>query len=457
MPPEASSAITESSELAPVSFDLGSICEIFADVSNSIESQFAEEFSNSIQLVTGTTSAVLVTQIHDLKKISEMQGLHFRHIKMTFECESVIAELSISVFRDQSKLILRGSEDAVFELQKIIRKSCREITQLQQSFIEISAGALFALLCSFISFPLSMTARIVSTILLLGTQFVAAIFSHRPTVFYRKDGTLVSHMNLLREVDPRIHLVRIGICAFAIFFSYSASHYVPSLESKQLAIAVPLLKTINVNYWDHYEQQITFLKRSTEEFDKGNEDEAKRMASTLMLLFAGQGEDGIFDNLGVSRFHLFKSFSREHHPGNLIAETGLTAMQWKPGSYLKHVPHLEDDWGGVFKANKKKTFGDWWNESVIRVPNYGNFTRGELVAYVAGQGGIKVASTVDPKLHAVNEENLHGWRTYQGLQVEGAPPDNKVADVSVRTIAAEVIASYQNLIEIRKLKEDKGF
>lgn len=190
---------------------------------------------------------------------------------------------------------------------------------------------------------------------------------------------------------------------------------------------------------EHWGDQIGFIQKSTAEFDKGDEKEARRIATSLRILFHDTNySKSIFSKLNP-QMH-FLSIAHLYTPSNLLSSWELLSMSLSnDGIYYRPIL---DSQSRVFFLN----FQDWWNEIVFDDHIF-RFTRRDIVLYIANQdGGAHVDPEMNESFARLSKLNSLGW-----TDNNGNAPLNNPAYQSIRTIVNELLVSI-NLSQ-KKLKE----
>ncbi len=195
----------------------------------------------------------------------------------------------------------------------------------------------------------------------------------------------------------------------------------------------------------HYDDQIRFIKASSEAFDAGEVREAKRLAIALRILLhdpepkpnSKQRQQRSLCSL-LGKKHDFLDTATPPKPGNLLSHSGLTYMMLDSvnGGYR---PRLND----APTSPKLKPFVEWWSTPVIVDTAGAILTRKGVVMTMADQdGGAHVDSELERKYSNLRAENSMGWiRTTQIGEIVNSGPLLGVEFASVRQIAHEVLSS----------------
>jgi len=155
----------------------------------------------------------------------------------------------------------------------------------------------------------------------------------------------------------------------------------------------------------HLTEQLGFLERSTEAFDNGFEDEAKRLAVTIRtLVYDGKSSHSLLEQLGMKSSPLVDT-SSPFNPSNVASHHRLTSLRI-------------DAHGGKFVANldsgprpaRNVSFDNWWTKPVIVDGKRKQFSRKDLVLIAANQdGGAHVDPSLDDAYAALSRKNTSNY------------------------------------------------
>jgi hypothetical protein len=193
---------------------------------------------------------------------------------------------------------------------------------------------------------------------------------------------------------------------------------------------------------DHLKSQLGFLERSAESFDKGYEDEAKRLAVVIRVLVHDTSRStSLLTLLNKKNIKFFDS-KTPYRSGNSVTYHGLTMMKiTDKGS--TYVAPLE---GGALTRNKNSRipFKVWWEVIfVIKDKNGNTFTRKDLVLNLADtDGGAHIDSSLDEEYANLSRFNSLSWKFLKNDSGEPESMNNPVLP-SVRQITHEVIKTLK--------------
>lgn len=176
---------------------------------------------------------------------------------------------------------------------------------------------------------------------------------------------------------------------------------------------------------NHLAEQIAFLESSCAAFDGGQENEAKRIALHLRILFHDtRNSKSLLGQLNMLN-GLFVDTSIEPIPDSLVPHNSLAFFTADP--VARYLPMLE-------RADAEQvTFDEWWNRVIFIDNNKEEITRAKLVLCTADQDG---GAHVDPSL-----DNVYGDLTRNNSMrlIEGADPSR----AALRQIAYETLKSIK--------------
>ena len=180
-------------------------------------------------------------------------------------------------------------------------------------------------------------------------------------------------------------------------------------------------------------QQLNFLEKSVNDFDKGDEAEAIRMAGALrMILHDTNNYTSLLTQLNMEEL-LFYDTCLEDVSDRNTSHFGLVQILLKTSKYVA----LLDD-----TPHKKVDFDTWWNEIVFRDSTGHSLSRRDVVVTMADQdGGAHVDRSVNKEYsklskgeylgHKYSQNGKH-WFNMQGAEL-----------TTVRQIAHEVLKTLK--------------
>ncbi len=194
----------------------------------------------------------------------------------------------------------------------------------------------------------------------------------------------------------------------------------------------------------HLKSQLGFLERSAESYDKGFEDEAKRLAVVIRVLVHDTSQSASLLMLLNKKNIKFYDSTAPYHPHSPGTYHGLIMMRISSEDGANYVAPL--DGGAPTRSRTRKLpFRTWWNGMfVIKDKDKKTFTRKELVLDTANKDG---GAHIDPNL---NEDYANltrfgslGWKFFRNDIEEPDFMHNPVLP-SVRQIAHEVIKTLKD-------------
>jgi hypothetical protein len=179
---------------------------------------------------------------------------------------------------------------------------------------------------------------------------------------------------------------------------------------------------------DQLEDQLYFLEASALAYDRGQEREAKRVATALRVLVHDTPKGKRGNSLSILIQLNMKSQS-------FMAHAGLTCVALDPHeSSTKILPYLD------LSADKSSwvSFDAWWDKIVVVDLKRHEFSRRDLVLTLADtDGGTHVAPDIPEKYYLLTRGNSLGWTNGHNVPVLG------IALASVRQIAHEVLKTLR--------------
>ena len=184
-------------------------------------------------------------------------------------------------------------------------------------------------------------------------------------------------------------------------------------------------------------EQLEFLKLSCTSFDNGFEGEIKRLAVSVRVLVHDTVASISLLTLANKKNANFLDTSDPYNDENLLSHSSLvqihmTAQGAKPKAHL-------DDGNQPTWIN----FDDWWNGIVLVDAKKNEFSRKDIVLYLANKdGGAHVDHEIDEKYHSLRTKNSMGWITVLGDGRNISGEDHVPA--TMRQIAHEIIKSFDS-------------
>jgi hypothetical protein len=233
----------------------------------------------------------------------------------------------------------------------------------------------------------------------------------------------------------------------------------PSRSWFFLNVGVPY-KLTQTELIDALREQVEFMKRSSWAFDRGFEDEAKRLAVVLRVLLHDTGASrSVLGQLNVKQNLRFLNTADPIDPFNLMPTWGLVHLTFgispdgtpnaryeprrnDPVDVGEPPPDLADKLQARPIYVPELPFDRWWQEPVTRDAHGNLFSRRDYVLTLSNQDG---GAHVDPALNdawaALTRDNSLGWIA---VGPAGSAPLGTPAFASVRQIAYEVARTLQS-------------
>lgn len=182
---------------------------------------------------------------------------------------------------------------------------------------------------------------------------------------------------------------------------------------------------------EHWNDQLNFIRISSKNYDEGNEQEARRIATSLrIMIHQTKYSHSLYKQLNPT--FIFWSSGSLYTPSNLLSSWVLLSMNIDVKG-IRYTPILNNNDRTFFL-----TFEDWWNE-IIFDDKEGFFSRRDVVLYVANQdGGSHVDPSLDEAYAKLTKFNSLGW-----VDNNGNKPINNPAYAAIRAIANEILVSQE--------------
>jgi len=194
------------------------------------------------------------------------------------------------------------------------------------------------------------------------------------------------------------------------------------------------------DFKSHLNDQIRFLESSSQSYDNGYINEAKRLAVVIRVLLHDTSRSTSLLTHLKKKDILFYDTSSDYNPNNLLSQMMLIMMGNGPHG-AEYVPVL-DNGPPIHDLKKKVPFEDWWKKVVFVDTKGNNFDRKYLITKLANKDG---GAHVDPKLDAayanLTRFNSLGWV----FERDGIHEDlgNPIL-ASARQISYEVLKSLKD-------------
>lgn len=201
------------------------------------------------------------------------------------------------------------------------------------------------------------------------------------------------------------------------------------------------VKQTEDDFKSHLHEQIGFLESSSQSYDNGYINEAKRLAVVIRVLVHDTTKSTSLLTHLKKKDILFYDTSSDYNPNNLLSQMMLIMV--RIGLHgAEYIPVL--DYGPPIHDFKKKVpFEDWWNKVVFVDKNGKKFARKNLVLDLSNKdGGAHVDHNLDADYTDLTRFNSLGWVFEGGGNHEDL--GNPVL-ASVRQISHEVLKSLKDV------------
>jgi len=184
--------------------------------------------------------------------------------------------------------------------------------------------------------------------------------------------------------------------------------------------------------------QVGFIERSADAYDRGYEDEARRLATVIRVLVHDTARShSLLEQLGVK--HRLRYDDTSAHPAAgaiLVGSSGLAMQRVSagPSGGGRYVPIGDDP--SPDRRRPPVGFDDWWTRPYQIGSDY--FSRKDIVLHVANkEGGVHVDTSLDQLYANLMRGNLAGWQYRVDGDLE-ADFEGNIALANLRQIAREL-------------------
>lgn len=185
------------------------------------------------------------------------------------------------------------------------------------------------------------------------------------------------------------------------------------------------------------DEQLEFLKLSCASFDNGFEGEIKRLAVSVRVLAHDTNASTSLLTLTNRKNTNFLDTADPYDNENVWSHSSLVQIHMTPQG-AKPKAHLDD---GI--QSTQITFDAWWNGIVLVDLEKNEFSRKDIVLYLANKdGGAHVDHEIDERYHNLRTKNSLGWISVLGDGRKIAGEDQVPA--TMRQIAHELIKSLDS-------------
>ena len=193
------------------------------------------------------------------------------------------------------------------------------------------------------------------------------------------------------------------------------------------------------DFKSHLENKIRFLESSSQSYDNGCINEAKRLAVEIRVLLHNTSRStSLLTHLKKNDI-LFYDTSSDYDPNNLLSQMMLIKMRIGPQG-PEYIPVLDNE-SPIHDLKKKVPFEDWWKKVVFVNTKGDTFDRKDLILNLSNKdGGAHIDANLDDAYANLTRFNSLGWMFERG----GIHEDlgNPVL-ASVRQISYEVILAQR--------------
>lgn len=179
-------------------------------------------------------------------------------------------------------------------------------------------------------------------------------------------------------------------------------------------------------------EQLEFLQRSSDAFDRGHVAEAKRLAVAIRILVHDTRSShsllGQLNMLGIDFYDTLTPLTGT----SIIPEMGLI-VQHLGRAGVEYAAPLDN-----VASAKQTAFAVWWGGTICRMPDGAEISRSSLVLTASNQdGGAHVDPSLDDLYHRLVHQNGLGYV----VSSEGLPgaPMGDPTKAALRQIAHEVL------------------
>lgn len=191
---------------------------------------------------------------------------------------------------------------------------------------------------------------------------------------------------------------------------------------------------------EHFAAQISFLRKSSDEYDLGDKNEYRRLATHMRVLFYNNPPNAhsLLNQIGLHGEPFFSS-NYGWAPGNLLADMPLTGLLNSPTG-IQIVPLCSTPLDPN-RPPRSLSFDEWWSEPVLRSNDGEIFTRRQIVLIVANQdGGAHVDPEIEETYHKITRGEAIGLTFVSPF---GEYPLENIEKAYIRQIAWESIQSLE--------------
>lgn len=190
------------------------------------------------------------------------------------------------------------------------------------------------------------------------------------------------------------------------------------------------------DYRNHLREQIYFLQSSAQQYDRGYEIEAKRMAIHMrVLLYDTNTDKSLLGQMQLKKKMKFVSTAQKYDPTNLLSQQCLLSMTITSdgGTYN---PLFEND-----NRYRLVSCREWGYEVVFCDIHRKLYRRKDLIQLLANMdGGAHIKAEISDAYSGLKENDLTGW-IYQRADGSHSGMKNDPVYASMRQMTFELLQS----------------
>ncbi|WSH67124.1 hypothetical protein U8Q05_12215 [Rhizobium ruizarguesonis] len=186
--------------------------------------------------------------------------------------------------------------------------------------------------------------------------------------------------------------------------------------------------------------QLRFLRRSCEAYDRGEHDEAARIATAIFIIVHDGSQTSLLTQLKLRSGLRFDSYAAIQPTGhNILSDFPVVGLRIEDNT-MKNVPVLDD---GPPQMFHKVQFGRWWDkEEIFRCPSGLKLTRRGLIFAMRNQdmGGHVDARLTDEAYVKFSRDSRTAFFDNGSEAVEASPRPHLP---TIRHIAYELVRTLE--------------
>ncbi|MFA5061965.1 MAG: hypothetical protein WC526_02375 [Patescibacteria group bacterium] len=184
-----------------------------------------------------------------------------------------------------------------------------------------------------------------------------------------------------------------------------------------------------------FEQKLKSMQGHCNKYDQGERDYARYLALDLrILLHDSKFSYSVLGQIGKKDTNFFDT---SYSPPDKVLISPFCSLYGVPagGANPSYVPWLDQN---PNDSRRLVPFSEWWNQIVIKDGYSKEFTRKDLILFVADQGGgAHVDPLLDEAYAKLAHENSLGWTSYDNQNPRSPVGDADLA--AIRQITHEVL------------------